>query len=208
MERTRDGGLRAARVLLACSVVVLVPLWALAAIGSPPGWELTLTRRLNDASGVVAAVLWPVMQLGTMWSAFAVGALVAARRRPWRATAVVASGVGAWVAAKAVKALVGRARPLAYLPGLDVREGSGTGLGFASGHAAVAFALAAALAPALPRRWRAVAYLAASAVGVARVVYGVHLPLDIAGGAAVGLATASAVELALWSMRTEERVGD
>ena len=40
---------------------------------------------------------------------------------------------------------------------------------------------------ALPRRWQPVAWLIAAVVAIARVYAGVHLPLDVVGGAGLGL---------------------
>ena len=51
----------------------------------------------------------------------------------------------------------------------------------------VAFALAAVLAPSLPRAWRAVFIALAVTVAFGRVYAGVHLPLDVVGGAGLGL---------------------
>jgi membrane-associated phospholipid phosphatase len=128
------------------------------------------------------------MQLGNVWGGTAAAALVAVLvRRRRAAVAVLASPVTAWVAAKGVKALVNRGRPAAV--GLEVHQRGEieTGLGYLSGHAAVAFALAGAVAAHL-RPWsRAVVLALATAVGIARVYVGVHLPLDVVGGACLGL---------------------
>lgn len=50
----------------------------------------------------------------------------------------MAAGVGTWMAAKGSKQLVSRGRPHMYMPDVVVRGGDGTGLGYISGHAAVA----------------------------------------------------------------------
>lgn len=186
-----------ATTLLVAAALLLVG-WVVALQDPVPGWELRLTEDVNEAPGRVADGLWPVMQLGTVGGAavVALGALV--WKRSWAlASAVLLSGAVAWFAAKGVKRLVERGRPLQYLPEIVVREGSGTGLGFVSGHTAVAFACAAALAPSLPRAGRVVAYAAAGVVGVARIVHGVHLPADVVGGAGLGLACGTAVRWAL-----------
>jgi undecaprenyl-diphosphatase len=60
------------------------------------------------------------------------------------------------------------------------------GLGFVSGHTAVAFAVAAVASPYLDRRGRALAYGLALVVGLARIQVSAHLPLDVVGGAALG----------------------
>jgi membrane-associated phospholipid phosphatase len=71
------------------------------------------------------------------------------------------------------------------------------GLSFVSGHAIITFAIAGLLALALPRRWAVVGFVLASLNAVARVYLGAHNPLDVVGGAAVGLAIAAALDLVL-----------
>jgi PAP2 superfamily/Lipopolysaccharide kinase (Kdo/WaaP) family len=71
------------------------------------------------------------------------------------------------------------------------------GLGFVSGHAAVAVAIATLVAPYLGRRARWVAVAVAVGVCVSRMYVGAHLPLDVVGGAALGWAAGSLVHLLL-----------
>jgi undecaprenyl-diphosphatase len=63
---------------------------------------------------------------------------------------------------------------------------------FPSGHAATSFAAATILSFAFPRLAPFLLVLAA-AVGFSRVYVGVHYPLDIVGGALLGVAIAAAV---------------
>jgi undecaprenyl-diphosphatase len=63
---------------------------------------------------------------------------------------------------------------------------------FPSGHAATSFAAATVLAFARPR-WAPVFYFLALAIAFSRVYVGVHYPLDIAGGAVLGIAVAIAL---------------
>ncbi len=70
------------------------------------------------------------------------------------------------------------------------------GNSFPSGHAAFLFALAGALFY-LDRRWGWAFLVLASVNGLARVFTGVHWPLDILGGTAVGLISAALVHLLL-----------
>jgi undecaprenyl-diphosphatase len=101
--------------------------------------------------------------------------------------AVVVTGLATWFAAKWVKKIVERGRPLAYIPDIVVREGNGTGLGYISGHSAVAASAAIMAMVALPRRWRPVAAVIAVLVGIGRIVHGVHLVADVVGGWSFGV---------------------
>ena len=69
---------------------------------------------------------------------------------------------------------------------MHLRGHHDNGLGFVSGHAAVAVAIATLIAPYLDRRLRWVAVLVATLVGVSRLYVGAHLPFDVIGGAALG----------------------
>ena len=104
-----------------------------------------------------------------------------------RATVTFVAGLASWFLAKLVKALFQRGRPLEFLPSIDVREGAGTGLGFVSGHAAVAATCAVCVVAALPVRVRPVAAAVAVLVGLARIAYGLHLPADVVGGWSLGV---------------------
>ena len=60
---------------------------------------------------------------------------------------------------------------------------------FPSGHTATSFACATVLAVLVPRAAPAF-YVLALAIGYSRIYVGVHWPLDVVGGAVVGVATA------------------
>ncbi len=162
--------------------------WVLVAANSTvPHWEARTFDAINGLPDPLWPVLWGPMQFGSMvGSLVVVGAtgLVTRNIRLTLAT-LVGSQVAFWMA-KEVKATVSRGRPKALLTDVHLREHAG-GLGFISGHATVAFALAAALAPSLPRRWRPAPFALAATVAFARVYAGVHLPLDVVGGAGFGL---------------------
>lgn len=177
-----------ARAVGAVALVGLLGSWAIAERRPVPGWELDLTRAINDVPDSIATALYPVMQLGTIAAPIAVALAIGVWRRDRAlAAGAVVAGLAAWFGAKAVKRWVERGRPLEFLPGIDVREGAGTGLGFVSGHSAVAAACAVVAAAALPARWRPCAAALAASVGVARIVHGVHLPADVVGGWSFGV---------------------
>jgi len=92
---------------------------------------------------------------------------------------------------------VQRERPGTTVPDAILRGVHPGGLSFVSGHAIITFAIAGLLGLVLPRRWAVVAFVLATLNGVARVYLGAHNPLDVVGGAAVGLAIAAALDLVL-----------
>jgi undecaprenyl-diphosphatase len=61
------------------------------------------------------------------------------------------------------------------------------GPSFPSGHALFFFTLATVIFLQMSARWGIVAYILAILIGIARVFAGVHYPLDIVGGAVIGL---------------------
>jgi membrane-associated phospholipid phosphatase len=162
---------------------------------SVAGAERSVFRILNDHTVMFFAVVWPIMQLGN-FIAVPIAALVAAATRRWRlAASILVGGVATYMLAKEVKSAVPRGRPARLLPDVHIRGTAAVGRGYISGHAAVVTLLAALAWPYLGRRSRVAVVIIAAAVCLARVYVGAHLPLDIVGGAALGLAVAGLVRL-------------
>jgi glycosyltransferase 2 family protein len=162
-------------------------------------FETNLFRLINDLPAAIGPYLDVIMQAGNVVAApiLAVVAMVALRRRNWRMGFDIATaGIVAWFAAKFVKDLIQRPRPGGLLDDV-ARFGSTEGLGFVSGHTAVAAALACAAAPYLPRSARRAVWAVPWIVGLARIYFGAHLPLDIIGGAALGWMIGAAIHLVL-----------
>jgi undecaprenyl-diphosphatase len=177
-------------VELGVGLTALAASWAVAREAARvPAWEENVTLTINRWPDWVAVPLWPVMQLGNFWMVVAVpaGLWFATRRKQPVIAGALATGA-AWALAKLVKEQVGRGRPADFFDVIDVRETGVTGLGFVSGHSAVAFAAATVVAVYVPRRWVAVPFLLAGVTGLSRIYFGAHLPLDVIGGAGLGIA--------------------
>ena len=159
--------------------------------------EARAFRAVNGLPDSMYRPAWTVMQLG------AFGAIPASAAAAWAAgdeelaARLLIGGTGTWVLAKAVKRIVRRPRPVTLLPGIRRRGRDATGLGYLSGHAGVAVALGAAALPRLGPGGRVLILSAIPLVGLTRVYVGAHFPLDIAGGAALGLAVSAAAGTAV-----------
>jgi membrane-associated phospholipid phosphatase len=193
----RSGGHRrtVARIAVAVAAATVTATAAvLAGRSVVPSGEERLFRLLNDAPSHWWPLVWPTMQLGNRAAPLAIGAVVAVRTRRWRpVTAMLVAAYGAWAVALLLKDLIGRGRPEALLADVMMREPA-EGLGFVSGHAAVAAAIAAAVWPHLDTRGRIAALTLATLVGAGRIYSGAHLPLDVVGGLALGTLIGVAVD--------------
>lgn len=150
----------------------------------------------------VEPALLAVMAGGTLLGIAGVTLGAALLLKPWQApVAVLTAGVLGWFTSRLAKEAVDRGRPVEFLDArtLDISGGyaSITGAGFPSGHATIAFAMATALVPWLPARYRWVAWTTACLVALGRIYVAAHFPLDVIGGAALGMFLGGLVNLAL-----------
>jgi glycosyltransferase 2 family protein len=153
--------------------------------------ELRCFRVVNRLPARAFRPTWLVMQAGSLAGVFVIAAGAAVARRPELARGLAATGTVTWLAAKLAKRFVKRGRPTGTVELARVLGNEQAGLGYPSGHAAVAAALYVVAEPHLASRWRVPAALGALGVGSARMYVGAHLPLDVLGGFALG-ATAGA----------------
>ena len=156
--------------------------------------EAALFEVVNEWPRGIGAPLELVMHIGTIGAGLVLIAAVAVTHLPQRPRPVVAVGVAtlvAWRLDDVVKGIIERPRPEVLPWGAIVRDHA-TGYGFPSGHTTLAFAFATVLHPLLPARVRWIPWAVATAVGLARMYVGVHWPMDVVGGAALGIAIGAA----------------
>jgi len=153
-------------------------------------------RALNDAPPHAYAPVAAIMQLGSLGGGLGAATLVARVAGPRRGVTTASAVTAVWLGAKLVKQVTGRGRPADHLDEVVVRGRPQSGLGFPSGHAAVATAVAVAAWPVVPRSLGLGLAAAAATTVAARVYVGAHLPLDVVGGAGMGLAAGCAARFA------------
>ncbi len=160
--------------------------------------ETNTFRLVNDLPGQLYTLFWLPMQAGNLIAVPLAAAAAALLGRFRLALDLGVAGSAAWLLAKLVKHVRERGRPPDLLGHVHHLHGqAATGLGYVSGHAAVAVALATVASPYLGRRARRIAWVVAVLVCLARLYVGAHLPLDVIGGAALGWATGALVHLLL-----------
>ncbi len=155
---------------------------------------------------VVKAVTW-LGSSGVLWTLIAAAVIVLAiRRRSRLAIYLLVTGAGELVLDPVLKDLVGRLRPVVAHP---IAHGNGNS--FPSGHALGSIVCYGALflvfLPATRGTWRrvftAVVVTLIAAIGISRIMLGVHYISDVLGGWALGITwlgiTAFAFELSRYA---------
>lgn len=172
-------------------------------VDSISGTEKSVFRAVNDLPSAIYPVpAWAFMQLGN-FLVVPVVALVALIARRYRLAATLAvAGLSTYVLAKVVKHFVERGRPDTLVSDVNIHGAASHGLGFVSGHMAVICALTVAAWPYFGRPVRVAMVTLAAVVGLLRIYVGAHLPLDVVGGAALGVGCGSLARLVLGAPRT------
>jgi undecaprenyl-diphosphatase len=188
--------------LLACVGAALFGVAALVLKAGAVAWDESLFRVINDVPAALASVLTPLshlfLPLGiVIVIVLATGFVVVWNRSVMPVAAGVAAAGAAWALANLAKVIANRPRPYEVVAGAVLRQPPALGTSFPSSHTAVTVAVVIALVPFLPRVLAGVAIAYAVLVGWSRVYLGVHYPLDILGGAGIGIAVGGAILLAL-----------
>lgn len=169
-----------------------------AATGGVDRWERRIFAGLNQGDDEASGWLRVPRQLGVGPALPVLGAVALAGRRPRLALAALLALPVEKGLEVGVKYLAKRRRP-AQLPMASRLRGDApeSGWSYPSGHAGVAVAIVVLVTPYVAPTVGVVVGAAAVVTGGARVYQGAHHPLDAVGGAGLGLAVGSALNLLL-----------
>ena len=182
-------------VVLAASLAVFAVCAVIAADGRVGPIERAAFHAVNGLPDWLYGPMLAFQYLGVLASPLIVAVGALAFRR-WRLAAALVLVVPCKLALeRVVKLLVQRERPGTTVADAVLRGVHSGGLSFVSGHAIITFAIAGLLGLVLPRCWAVVAFVLATCNAIARVYLGAHNPLDVVGGAAIGLAIAAGLDL-------------
>ena len=140
---------------------------------------------------------------GLIWLLIAVAISGFSWSRPWLWTRVGVAILVAESVSAALKQWFERDRPPLSNPDPEPLVDLPATHSFPSGHATVSFACATVLALAVPRL-RVPLYALATLISLSRVYVGVHYPLDVLAGAALGVGIAIALRKLAEVLRRSE----
>ena len=190
----------------AIAITIALVAGLIASTGEVPGWEQSIFHAINDLPDWLEAPMWVFQLAGLLLVPLVIAVIAAAFKQWWLAIAlVIFIPLKLFVEKGIVKQLVERERPGTTICGYDAADPDAfdtscghfrgdvplEGLSFVSGHAIIAWGVAALLWTVLPGRWRWIPVGVATLNAIARVYLGAHNPLDVVGGGAIGIAIAA-----------------
>ncbi len=139
--------------------------------------NLSVSPFLANLAILLSKLTFPILGLLLVWSLFF------AKRKMFAFSLLFLSGISAWLSAHTLKFLFHTARPFVELGFKPLI--SENGFSFPSEHSAVFIALAISMLL-INKRLGVSMTVLALLIGISRIVLGVHYPIDVLGGFAVG----------------------
>ncbi len=154
--------------------------------GELEAWERWVFEAIYSLPNELTPLFIVITQFGGVLVLLCLGAIFIIKKRYNIVIRMLMSGLMADLLAHVGKSFVGRPRPVDLFTELSIRDPFTTGVGFPSGHTALATAAALVLGHYLPKKYKWIAPVWIISVAVSRVYLGVHAPMDLVGGFALG----------------------
>lgn len=189
MSAKRVGKAWYQRLSLQYQLTAAVLLFILATVASR-GTSITpieeaIFRNTYNLPDFLHPVFYVITQFGSIYIFFFLVAMYFAKKKIHIVIRLLMTGSLAYLLSGFAKSLLGRGRPEEFfsdIAHLDTIHGPG----FPSGHTALAVALALTIGHYLKRQYHWIPVIWIVLVGASRMYLGVHLPLDLIGGFAIG----------------------
>jgi glycosyltransferase 2 family protein len=151
-------------------------------------WEKLVFNAVYGLPNGLNPVFQLLNQLGNITVLLALAIIMLFKKHYSIVIRMLMAGLLAEILAHIGKGLVGRPRPIEYIADLILRDPT-YGVGFPSGHTAVATAVALACWQYLPKGYKWITPVWIIGVAMSRMYVGVHAPMDLVGGFAIGWAS-------------------
>ncbi len=191
-------------IIIASAGVLFLVSAALASAHTLKGLEKQVFDFIYGWPNGLKPALWTITQLGSIWTFIAASLIFVWQQKKHLAAKLIICGLSSYLLTSVLKGLIDRPRPELLLPGVVTREIMAPGMGFPSGHTAAITVAALIIAPYLKKKYRWLAYLAIAMVAISRIYLGVHAPLDVVGGFALGVIIVKSYELLALKLKLEK----
>jgi len=179
--------------LLLVTFLALAAVTALAAVREVSLVEQFIFEAVYELTAPVLLLMQVVTQLGGLPMLLLSGLVAFAAGRRNLAAQLWLAGGFAFAVSMILKSIISRPRPFELLQSVTQHDLLATGFGYPSGHTAIAVSLTVILYQVFPKQYRWILIALAVLVGLSRMSLGVHAPLDVVGGALIGLLSAQLV---------------
>lgn len=151
-------------------------------------WEQGVFSFVYGLPGFLHPFFFVITQAGTIYFAGLSIAYFAYKKKFYVVTKLLLGGLIAYLASGFAKDIWGRPRPFEFLENVTNLDYVVRGPGFPSGHTALATVTLLTIMRYLPKKLRSLVLVLIALVALSRLYLGIHAPLDVIGGFAIGWA--------------------
>lgn len=149
-------------------------------------WEKVVFNQIYNSPEFVGPIIFVITQAGSIHMLGLLLIIFLVKRRYDITFKLLTTSLLAYLITGFAKDIWGRLRPHEILPGIVNLDYVVRGPGFPSGHVALATAMALVVSDYLPKKYKWIAVVWIVLVAYSRMYLGIHAPLDIVGGFAIG----------------------